>query len=145
MAEALSFVASIVAVLQLSGKIASYIGAAKDTKSDIVRIQAELEVILAALQDMIDRNTALKTLERCGQCLSRCEEVVNDVVEKLEQSENIWKRIGGPLLWPLREKDMAKLLNAITQQKSTIALALAVDHMYGRVEGISYYQVIIHS
>jgi hypothetical protein len=46
----------------------------------------------------------------------------------------MWKRIGGPLLWPLREKDMAKLLNAITQQKSTIALALAVDHMYRRVE-----------
>jgi len=127
MAELLSVSASIVALLQLSEKIISYIDGIKDAKSDIIRIRTalgDLPAVLKKLREISNEKKPPPMLYECAPSLPACEKSMKWILENLEKSRR------NPLLWPLREKDVTKRLGDITHAKTTLILALGVDVMY---------------
>lgn len=121
--DAISLTASIIAVLGLADRIKSYIGSVKEAKSDISRILAELqdlEVVLKALKNP-DSPPSTSACALCVQSLAECERAMKKVLAKLEPS------FAKSLRWPLREKDVGKLLRTIGHQKATISLAVNIE------------------
>jgi len=100
MAELLSVSASIVALLQLSEKIISYIDGIKDAKSDIIRIRTalgDLPAVLKKLREILNEKQPPPMLYECAHSLPACEKSMKWILENLEKSRR------NPLLWPLRK------------------------------------------
>lgn len=141
MADPLSMCASIIALLQLSAAVATvtcdYLGKAKDAQKDITRIRGELsnlDTVLLTLQALLEDESGtaksrLPTLELLGRnnALGECKTILTKLIKRLEEPVKTWRKLQKQLMWPLKEKDVTEILDALDRHKATINFALNVD------------------
>lgn len=141
--DGLSGAASVIAVIDISAKVASlcfqYSVAVKHAKGDIERLQQkvnDIKNVLEKLQQLLhkqDRSqlstirTLLDPLQRCSREL---EELEATLKAKLEPSRGrkAMQRFGiRALKWPLTSKEVEKAVRNLEEYGNTFSLALQVD------------------
>lgn len=134
--EAVSFAASIIALIQLTGKLTTisygYIGGVKRAPKDIADLMLELGSLakeLVALKDYSDKHPNSIVLQRLALNdgpLRICHDELEVLQSKLEVESGL-KGVLGSLKWPIKEKDMQHHISRIERQKSLIVFALTTD------------------
>jgi hypothetical protein len=137
--DGLSGAASVIAVIDMSAKIASlcfqYSIAVKDAKDDIERVQREvgdITQILEKIKQVLDRQgkTRLSTTHGLFDSLSQCLRELEDLKVKLEpgKTRKTMSRIGvRALKWPFTSKQVDKIVSILKGYEQTFSLALQVD------------------
>ncbi|SRR5947207_1286110 len=137
--EGLGVAASIVAVVELSAKIASlcfeYSIAVKDAKTDITRLHTkakELEEVAKGVQELIDgpRGVQLSTSQKLEQAVLSCHTQIKAIKERLDpgRRRKTMSRFGlRALKWPFESKEVDKIVRDLENCNATISLALQVD------------------
>lgn len=140
MADALGIVASVIAILQLTGKLVSlgydYIGGAIDASKDIRWLLGELHSlsnVLLILQDHARddktlRLTALQTLNGQNGPLEGCRLELQRLQLKLEPKTGLRGKMKS-LVWPLKEKEIFKHISRLEGHKNLFNLALTADQL----------------
>ncbi|MCJ1396082.1 hypothetical protein MMC18_008970, partial [Xylographa bjoerkii] len=138
----LSGVASVIAVIQLTSAIVSicyeYRSSVKHAFSDVVRLTGEVESlgnVLKQLLPLVEQEHAratdrLQTTELLAEPLKKCLAELSELEAKLRSgmSGGVLKSIGQTLIWPLKERDITKILDRLERFKALLCLALTVDH-----------------
>ncbi|RYP77344.1 hypothetical protein DL771_001139 [Monosporascus sp. 5C6A] len=134
--DPLSTTGSIIAVLQLSSKVAKYVSTAAGATKERKRVREEIrarEQILQQLEDEADDSDegkawsdTIKTLEAPGAPLGRLAVALTALKIKLEPKKGLDKAFA-KLKWPFDEKEVEKIIAAIDREKSLLGLALAND------------------
>ncbi len=142
MADPLSMVGSLIAVVQLTGKIISicydYRSAFKSANRDLARTIDEitgLRDVLEQLLKLVDykdiddrwKVPTVRSLAKPDGILATCKSELVRIEKKIEPAKTKWTAIGQALTWPLKEGEISKDLDAISRTKSTLSLSLLVD------------------
>jgi polyhydroxyalkanoate synthesis regulator phasin len=142
MAEALGLTASVIAVIDLSAKVASrcskYYADVKNTREDIERLQREaqgLEATLIRVQSLCDAPNGMQLHESQSLC-----EGVEDCKKQLAQLENkleprtrnkFISRCGiRALRWPLEKSQVDGIIDKLRNCRDNISFSLQVDQEY---------------
>ncbi|KAG8531785.1 uncharacterized protein KY384_003421 [Bacidia gigantensis] len=145
MADGLSLVASIIAVLELSGKVLRYAKAVKDGAGeraqllkDLINIQGSLNSLrshielseptdpwLRAIQDLAQPSGPLETYKAALERLLNKLDPTNDDVRK----RNLFKKAASSLAWPFQTGEVTNILATIERQQRLFNLALSLDSM----------------
>ncbi|KAH8657573.1 ankyrin repeat-containing domain protein [Tricladium varicosporioides] len=136
--------ASIIAVIQISGKVfdlcQTYYVGVKEARKDIKRLREEitsLQDVLVNLADLADdpgmaQGSILSLLNQQRGPVQQCQKDLTELITKLEakQAKNKMKQFGlRTLKWPFTSKDVEKLLAITGRHKATFNLALTMDHV----------------
>jgi predicted nuclease with TOPRIM domain len=134
--DPLSITASIIAIIQISSDIVSYVNGATGATKERKRLRDEVracEFILQRLNDEVsdaeEGNTwseTIKALEGPDAPLGRLRDALNIVKAKLEPKKGL-KNAFSTLKWPFDEKEIEKVISAIEREKNLLDLALAND------------------
>lgn len=134
--EMLGITASIVGLIQLSGKVASlgygYIGAVKRASADVQDLVDELislSKVLIALRQFADDNPQSEALATLSGPLRGCTLELEKLERKLKPVDSTWRRMLGSLKWPLKEAEMGQVIGRLERLKSLFVIALSTDHM----------------
>lgn len=146
MAEAIALGASVVAFLQLTDRVIqvtkSFIGTVEDCPSDIRVILVEISSLKAILEtlEFLQQSSSepgpqlLQRLSEPGGPVAECHKSVADLEKVLPPDFTTVKgkrrklmTAAEHLAWPLRETAARKLIDTISRQKASIALALTCD------------------
>lgn len=140
--DPLSISASVVALLQLSANLVSltynFLTAGKDAQAAITNLRTQLhdlESLLLSFQALLDEHASTSSagttirLAEWSTWLQECHDLIECFVAKLNPPTSKWKQFGDRLRWPIKEKDMLKLVDLIKQRKSSIALGVNLDQM----------------
>ncbi|CAD6587468.1 MAG: hypothetical protein ASARMPREDX12_002854 [Alectoria sarmentosa] len=152
MAEPLSLVASLIAVVQISGSVISccyeYRKGEKNAPKDLLRVTNEV----ASLRNVVDRLVALiddektathKHLSNLADMVSAdgplklCQDELGNLKVKLEPPVSEWKALGRRLTWPMQEKDVTKTLASIYRVKTLLETALMIDNTSTIIEDVN--------
>ncbi len=143
MADPLSLVASLIAIVQISGSVISYCyeyrKGVKNAPKDLLRVTndvAALRNVVERLITLVDNDTTanhkyLSTLAHLVSAdgpLQGCQRDLETLKVKLEPPVGEWKTLGRRLTWPIHEKDVTKTLASIYGTKSLLETALLVDN-----------------
>lgn len=143
MAEPLSLVASLIAVVQISGSVISccyeYRKGVRNAPKDLLRVINEvtgLRNVVERLVTLIDEEkmtshkylSTLSDIASADGPLEFCQRDLGSLKVKLETPVNEWKALGKRLMWPLQEKDVTKILASVYRVKSLLETALMVDN-----------------
>jgi hypothetical protein len=136
--------ASIIAVIQISGKIFDlcqtfYLGV-KEARKDIQRLREEvmsLQDVLTNVADLAEdpgtsKQSVLSLLNQQDGPVQQCQKDLTGLIAKLElgQEKNKRKKFGlRALKWPFTSKDVEKLLIRTGRYKAMFNLALTADHV----------------
>lgn len=147
--EGLGAAASVIAVIDLSAKIAQtcsqYIKEVKNVENDVKRLQEETNNLHAILEDVGQllegpESTRLKSSQKLENALKESLANLQFLMRKLESLEQklhsggtryrIKSRMGlTALKWPFSSKEMEKAIREIVQLRETLSLALQHDHL----------------
>jgi hypothetical protein len=139
--EALGGTANIIAVIDLSARIASlcyqYSVAVKDAKTDIERLQREVNLIkdvLGDVQQLLDgpSKDRLSTSQKLHHSLNGYFLQLNELKKELEtgKTRKAMSRVGlRALRWPFKSKELEKIISHLEGYKQTFCLALQVDQV----------------
>jgi hypothetical protein len=148
--DPLSAAASIIAVVQISGKVfqlcQTYYLEVKEARKDIQRLRGELtflQDVLANVADLAaeDQDSAnastLGLLNQPDGPLQQCQRDLEGLVAKLDPGDEKdgarkgkMKQFGWRALkWPFSSKDVDKLLTTIGRHKATFNLALTANNV----------------
>lgn len=146
--DPLSISASIFAVIQMANRIIgvckNYIEAVRDTPSDLRAILIEISAIKSLLENLCflsscdSGTTALTHLAGNSGPIEGCKRAVSDIAGLLPPdhthgasgSSSKRRRVKPTLealAWPFKKTKAQKLLDEITQHKTTISLALTTE------------------
>ncbi|KAF2686169.1 hypothetical protein K458DRAFT_416478 [Lentithecium fluviatile CBS 122367] len=140
--DGLSGAASVIAVVDISAKVASlcfqYSVAAKDAKRDIGRLQqkvANIKNVLEELQQLVDRQgsqlpSTHKLLESLKECHKQLQDLEGKLKANLEPSgrRKAMSKLGfRALKWPFTSKEVEKTVQNLENYGNTFSLALQVD------------------
>ena len=143
MAEPLSLVASLIAVVQISGSVISccyeYRKGVKNAPKNLLMVTSEVaglrnvvERLITLMDDKKMANyTYLSTLAEIVTAdgpLEYCRHNLESLQIELELPVNECKALGRRLTWPLQERDITKTLASIYRLKSLLETALLVDN-----------------
>lgn len=138
MAEVWGIIASVIAVAQLTGQVASlgysYLSGVKKAPKDLADLVEELDSlkkVLITLKDYLDKNAqspALQALNDAKGPIRVCALELKILQAKLEPRKGFRGMIGR-LKWPIKEHEIAEYKARIERQKSLFILALAADQM----------------
>lgn len=144
--EAVGFAASIIAVIEVSAKIASlcnqYSSAVKNARSDIERFQRELESLKTTLhgaRELLESPSGerLQTSHRLWDGLSDCSSQLIQLQLRLERKLNnesankVMSRFGfRALKWPFESKEMDSIIKNLERYRDILSLGLIVDQVY---------------
>ncbi|KAK4161938.1 vegetative incompatibility protein HET-E-1 [Cladorrhinum sp. PSN259] len=136
--------ASIIAVIELSAKVASlgvqYSSAVKNAKSDIERLQVELQRLETTLQgarELLEspNGKSLKTSQGLVDGLANCSSQLTQLQSRLEKkldggsTRKVMRRLGFPALkWPFESKEINGIIKNLERYRDTLSAGLAVDH-----------------
>jgi hypothetical protein len=136
--DGLSGAASVIAVVDLSAKVATlcfqYYNAVKDAKKDIIRVKDEVEQvnnILGKVQQLLGRPDSARLLasREVRESLDACFMQLKDLDKQLEPRKvrQAISRFGvRALKWPFKAKDVEKIVSNLERCKQAISLALQV-------------------
>lgn len=137
--DGLSTAASIIAVIDISAKIASlcfqYSVAVKDAGKDIERLQkkaTDLENVLRRVNQLLDGRgkTKLSAAHDLTSSLNGCFLQLEDLRTRLDpgKTRKTKSRLGvRALKWPFSSKEVEKLVVDLEKYEQTFVLALQVD------------------
>ncbi|KAL3461202.1 hypothetical protein BJX64DRAFT_289578 [Aspergillus heterothallicus] len=143
--EGVGAAASIIAVIELSGKVATALfqclTQAKNAKPEIERLRDEVErlsAILKSAKRLLDgpNGDDLKTSHGLGQGLDICYSELTSLEGKLRKkldstSTRAMSKFGiRGLKWPLESKDVDRLIANLERQRDALTTALAIDQAY---------------
>jgi len=140
--DGLSAATSVIAVIEISAKIASlclqYSIAVKDAKHDIERVQRTVDDIIHILENikqLLNRQdkTRLSTTHGLFDSLRRCLLELEDLKAKLDpgKTRKAMSQIGiRALKWPITSKQVDKVVSTLEAYEQTFSLALQVDQTY---------------
>ena len=138
--DGLSGVASIIAVIDISAKVAAlclqYASAVKDASNDIQRLQKKVEdvrSILEALEQRLERPDGPRLLatSKLAKSLQGCQESLQYLNTELEPSKTrkTMSRFGARALkWPFRSKGVEKIVADLEKYEQAFSLSLQIDH-----------------
>ena len=137
--DALSGAASVIAVIDMSVKIASlcfqYSIAVKNAKNDIERLQnkvGDIECVLKDIKKLLEgrQKEQLPTTDNLAESLKQYLQELEDLKENLEprKTRKAMSRFGlRALKWPFTSKHTDKIVLALKEYEQTFSLALQVD------------------
>ena len=137
--DGLSAAASIIAVIDISAKIASlcfqYSVAVKNAKEDIQRIQKKANDIghtLGELRQGLGRpdGTRLSATHKLTESLQACLVLLQKLETQLESGKTrktIWRLGGRALKWPFKSKELEKIIASLEKYEQTFSLSLQID------------------
>ena len=139
MAEALGVASSVIAVIEISGRVANlcykYIKGVKNAQDDVNRVLREVNLLIETtngLKEMLagssgDRlRTSQKIRDALDPALAQIVKLENDL--HLSSRRQAFKKLGvAALTWPLKSKDVAKVTEELNRSTQAISLALQVD------------------
>ncbi len=139
--EAVGSAASIIAVIELSAKVASlcfqYSSAVKNARSDVERLQAELEGLKTTLQGAqrlleSPNGKRLQTSQGLRNGLigysSQLSQLRSRLEEKLNPGSARMSRFGfRALKWPFESKEIDSIIKNLERFRDTLSAGLAVD------------------
>ena len=138
MTDPLSITASVIAVLQLSGTVLTYLSAVKGASEDRQRLLIEVGAVrglLDSLKVVLDASQledAFKDIKRLLVTPNGPLDLFRTVLQRLEArlvpvagAAKVWKA----LRWPFDKAEVSDLLSSLERQKSLFSLALQNDHL----------------
>jgi hypothetical protein len=137
--DGLSGAASVIAVVELSAKLASrcwqYSLAVKNAKEDIERLQGEVSRIgdvLGGVQKLFDgpEKVRLLTSQKLSDSLKECDVLLQELNSRLEPSNTrkaMSRRGVRALKWPFTSKEVEKIVASLERYGQDFSLALQVD------------------
>ena len=141
--EAVGSAASIIAVIDLSAKVASlcfrYYSAVKNARSDVERLQGELERLKTTLegaQRLLESpdGKRLQTSQDLRNGLNGCFSQLSQLQSRLEKKFNpgsvrkAMSRIGfHALKWPFESKEIDSIINNLERYRDILSAGLTVD------------------
>ncbi|KAL5405078.1 hypothetical protein PMIN04_012435 [Paraphaeosphaeria minitans] len=141
--DGLSGAASVIAVVDISAKVASlclqYLAEVRRAKGDIERLHQKVDDtkgILKKLQQLLDKrgksqlpttNTLLDPLQRCLQELKELEATLQTNLEPSGRRKAMQRFCLRALKWPLTSKGVEKTVQNLEKYGHTFSLALQVD------------------
>ena len=140
--DGLSGAASVIAVIDISAKVASicfqYSVEVKHAKDDIERLHRkinEVKDVLKRLQQLLKQDESrLSTTRTLLDPLQRCFQELNDLEGKLKAKlepslgRKAMQRFGmRALKWPFTSKEVEKAVQDLENYRNTFSLALQVD------------------
>ena len=140
MADPLSTIASLIAVVQLTTAIIStcydYRRGVKGASDSVMWLADEVKSLRDVFERLIklvdDHPSQLHSVEPLtykNGPLSKCSEELFGLQNKLKPASR-WKALGRALKWPLSEPELSKVLSRLDRVKSTINMGLSIDQMY---------------
>ena len=143
--EPLSVAASIIAVIQISGKLVkwctAYIESVKDAPQDLRIIHVEISTLKAVfepLKVLSDNISSFERLHALQRPIENCRRAVTDLHKLVgfDQHDQDGRQDAAPsakagtlssLFWPKKMSRARKLTDEIGRYKTTISLALTID------------------
>lgn len=137
--DGLSGAASVIAVIDISAKVASlcfqYSVAVKDAKDDITRLQQKVEGVTGVLRkvkQLLDGlgKARLPTTDALAVALEQCLKDLQEIKANLEpgKTRKAMTRVGlRALKWPFTSKGVEKMVARLGEHEQTFNLALQVD------------------
>src|SRR5438876_186054 len=151
--DGLSAAASVIAVIQISGKVfdlcRTYYLEVRDAREDIKRLRDEvttLQDVLTSVADLAEapgsaKLSILSLLNQPDGPLQQCGTELEALATKLEigQGKDKMKQFGlRALKWPFSSKDIDKAINAIGRYQATFSLALTADQTCDKLFFVIY-------
>jgi Fungal N-terminal domain of STAND proteins len=139
MMDGVGAAASVIAVVELSAKIASlciqYSLAVKHAKTDIEHLRGEVNSVtdlLRRVEQLLQRpdNTQLSASQKLRDALRDCFSQLTELKTKLNpgKTRKAMSNFGiRALKWPFESKEVETIINDLERCKQTISLALQVD------------------
>lgn len=130
--------ASIIAVLQLSAKVLTYLNDVKDAPRD--RTQCAVEILnlcslLYKLRDHVEKGdpmqpwyTAVQGLAVKNGPLDQFKQALETLQTKMTDGGRL-KKAGEALVWKFKKEEVARILDRIERLKSLVEIALQMDHL----------------
>jgi hypothetical protein len=132
MADPLSALASIVAVLQFSARVIKYLGDVEDARDDIKQLRAEVVSavgLLSALKDLLAAGEVwLVNVEKLGVPNGPLEQFRSSL-ERLAKMLAPATRLSNVMAWPFQSSEVRDILCKIERLKMLFSLALQNDHL----------------
>jgi hypothetical protein len=137
--DGLSGAASVIAVIDISGKITSlcfqYSIAVKDAKKDIERLQTKIRDITSLVETIKQLSEGpdkarLSTIHGLSDSLERCLQELKELKEQLDpgKGRKAMSRFGvRALKWPFTSKQVEKIVSGLERYESNFVLALQID------------------
>ncbi|KAL8699990.1 MAG: hypothetical protein Q9201_005685 [Fulgogasparrea decipioides] len=136
--DPLSVSASIVALLQLTGTVISYLSDVRDGPKELQRIRLEISSILQMLiilQDQADRAkqnhtfcSTLGLLNGPNGPFEQLRDTLKRLASKLAPVEG-WRKVGKAFKWPFEKEEVLQILQTIERHKALFSLARQNDHI----------------
>ena len=132
MADPLSIIGGIAAVVQISTTVVSLIKSAKDASSDRQKVLAEINATTALCQTLNDY-VEINGIEPWADTFKTLNQTENGPLPQFKQClEHLHKKLntkGATLKWPFNKQSVQEILATIERQKSLINLALTNDNL----------------
>ena len=137
--EGLGAATSVIAVLDLSAKVASllvqYSRAVKDAPNNITRLQSEiksLKNILGDVKQLLNdpASAKLSASQKLLEALNDCFSLLKSLAKILEpgKTQKTISRLGvRALRWPFESNEVDRIIRELDRCKQTISLALEID------------------
>lgn len=135
--DGLSGAASVIAVVDVSAKVASlcfqYAVAVKDAKNEIERLQKTINNIKHVLEhvaQLLEKQSQLQTSHKLLDSVEECRGQLIELTVQLEprKTRKAMQRFGmRALKWPFTSKQVEKIVTSLEKYQQTFSLALQVD------------------
>jgi hypothetical protein len=136
--DGLSAVASVIAVLQLTGEVIGYLNDVKDAPKECQQCVIEAsnaQNLLINLRYRLEQGqtneawfTAVRALSVENGPLDQYKQALEKLQSRVEIQDGIQK-VGRRLLWKFRKEEVASILARIERLKSLVNIALEMDHL----------------
>jgi hypothetical protein len=136
--DPLSATASVIAILQLSAKVLSYLNEVKDASKDRAQCAIEasnLHSLLVNLRFRLEEGgasqpwyTAVRALAVQRGPLDQFKRALEMLHDKITDGGRL-KKAGEALIWKFKREEIASVLGRMERLKSLIEIALQMDHL----------------
>ena len=144
MAEVIGLTASIIAILELSGKAIKYLQSMTDAREDRKRLLNEVvnvASLLSLLKIRLERHQdphnnpsspleALNLLMVEDGPLYHFQSLLAHLVDKLQPSDAKGMKKLKDLLWPFKQAEYKEIVESLERYKTCVLLAIQNDHLY---------------
>ena len=136
--DPLSISASIIAVIQLTGKVIEYVNAVQDAPKERANVAIEISNLfnlLVTIRYRLEEGrsnepwyAAIKSLGVRNGPLDQYKYALEELQRKIVHG-SMTNRIGQALVWKFGKEEVKSLLSRIESLKSVIHIALEMDHL----------------
>lgn len=137
--DGLAVAASIIAVMQLTSQVITYLHDVKDTPKECRQCMVEVSnsnTLLLNLSTLLTESNSREPWYTEVQALAVKDGPLDQYIHALERllkkanPESRTRRIANTLIWPLVKDEVISILARIERLKGLINIALEMDHMY---------------